>query len=127
VRSRTAKRGRARRRTGADDRDDPSGEGETDDDPDEPGEGGAPDDGGDGGPGVVAPDAELEPLDLAALAGLDRTYGRLLTDIDASERTMIDFQAGLADAFSGAATPEEALDDAGEVAAEQPGVAAGGA
>jgi len=99
--------------------DEPTGEGEgPGDGPSEPGD----DDGAlgddDGAPGGVDPDAELEPLDLAALAGVDRTYGGLLTDIDASERTMIDFQAGLADAFSGAATPEDALDGAGEVAAE---------
>jgi hypothetical protein len=92
----------------ADDPDDPSAPGDDPDDPDENG----------GAPGGVAPDTELEPLDLDALTGLDRTYGQLLTDIDASERTMIDFQAGLADVFSGGATPEEALDDAVAVAAE---------
>ena len=110
---------------GADGRDDPADEGGTGEDPGEPGDGGdAPGDDGDapgdddGAPGGVDPEAELEPLDLATLAGVDLTYGRLLTDIDASERTMIEFQAGLADAFSGAATPEDALDGAGEVAAE---------
>ena len=82
-----------------------------DEDPDAPG--------GDGdAPGGIEPDAELEPLDLTALAGLDRTYGQLLTDIDASERAMIAFQAGLAEAFGGAGSPQDALDGAGEVAAE---------
>jgi hypothetical protein len=98
-----------------DDPDDPSDDpSDPDVEPDDPGEGGEDE----GAPGGIAPDAELEPLDLTTLTGLDRTYGQLLTDIDASERTMIDFQAGLADAFSGAATPEEALDDAVAVAAE---------
>ncbi len=96
-----------------------------DEDPDAPGgdgdapggDGDAP--GGDGdAPGGIEPDAELEPLDLTALAGLDRTYGQLLTDIDASERAMIAFQAGLAEAFGGAGSPQDALDGAGEVAAE---------
>ncbi len=113
---------------GADDGDDAAGDGdstdddpgESDDDPGEPGEDpGAPgeDPGGPGGDGGIEPDAELEPLDLDALTGIDRTYGRLLTDIDASERTMIDFQAGLAAAFGGSETPEDALDEASEVAA----------
>jgi hypothetical protein len=79
----------------------------------------------DGGPGEDGerpvppdPDAELEPLDLAALEGLALTYGRLLTDIDASERAMLAFQEGLADAFSDPDGPEAALEEAGEVAAE---------
>lgn len=98
---------------GADDR---AGEGEAGED--EPGDGGAaPDDRGTG-PGVIAPDAELAPLDLAALEGIDRTYGRLLTDIDASERTMIAFQAELAEAFGDAGSREDALDGASEVATE---------
>ena len=83
---------------------------------------GAPEDGGrdEGGEGSapVDPDAELEPLDLAELAGRDLVYGRLLTDIDASERAMIDFQEGLADTFSDPDSPESALEGASEVAAD---------
>jgi len=80
------------------------------------GDGAAPD--GDGAAPDGDPDGELEPLDLPALAGIDRTYGRLLTDIDASERAMIGFQDGLAEALGGAADPQEALDTASEVAAD---------
>ena len=94
--------------------DDPAAEPEEDN--------GAPEDGGrdDGGEGSapVDPDAELEPLDLAELAGRDLVYGRLLTDIDASERAMIDFQEGLADTFSDPDSPESALEGASEVAAD---------
>ncbi len=115
---------------GGDDRDDPTGDGDTPGDapgedpaaPDDEGE--TPDDDGASGengdaPGDLDPDAELEPLDLTVLSGIDRTYGRLLTDIDASEREMIDFQTSLAEAFGGAQSPEAALDAASEVAAER--------
>jgi len=72
----------------------------------------------DGGPPPVDPDAELEPLDLEVLEGRDLVYGRLLTDIDASERAMIAFQEGLADTFSDPDSPEAALEGASEVAAD---------
>ncbi|TVP72635.1 MAG: hypothetical protein EA340_03185 [Nitriliruptor sp.] len=72
----------------------------------------------DGGPPPVDPDAELEPLDLDVLDGPDLVYGRLLTDIDASERAMIAFQEGLADTFSDPDSPEAALEGASEVAAD---------
>lgn len=52
----------------------------------------------------VAPPA---PLDLDALGGTDAVYGRLLVDIDASERVMVDFQDELSSAF---ATPAESPD-----------------
>jgi len=83
---------------------------------------GGPDRGGpeDDGPGAppVDPDAELEPLDLDVLDGRDLVYGRLLTDIDASERAMIAFQDGLADTFNDPDSPEAALEGASEVAAD---------
>lgn len=44
-------------------------------------------------------DVDLEPLDLDQLEGLDAVYGRLLTDIDASEQAMMGFQDELAVAF----------------------------
>ncbi len=98
--------------------DDPGAESEDDDRAVEPEEdpGVEPED--DGGPPPVDPDAELEPLDLEVLEGRDLVYGRLLTDIDASERAMIDFQAGLADTFSDPDSPEAALEGASEVAAD---------
>ena len=75
---------------------------------------------GDDGPGSppVDPDTELEPLDLDGLDGRDLVYGRLLTDIDASERAMIAFQEGLADTFDDPDSPEAALEGASEVAAD---------
>lgn len=102
-----------------DDTDDRASEPERDDrGSDEP----APDDDGpaDGGPGPAPldPDAELDPLDLAVLDGVDLVYGRLLTDIDVSERAMIAFQAGLADTFSDPDSPEAALEGASEIAAD---------
>jgi hypothetical protein len=69
------------------------------------------------GEAAPAPDVELDPLDLDGLDGLDAVYGQLLTDIDASERTMIGFQEDLADALGGLRGPDEMLDDASEVAA----------
>lgn len=90
--------------------------------PDDDDRGAEDDDGGpeDDGPGPppVDPDAELEPLDLDVLDGRDLVYGRLLTDIDASERAMIAFQEGLADTFSDPDSPEAALEGASEVAAD---------
>lgn len=44
-------------------------------------------------------DVELEPLDLDRLDGLDAVYGRLFTDIDASEQAMMGFQDELTAAF----------------------------
>lgn len=85
----------------------------------------APDDGeaGDDGDGSAAPeggdelDTELDPLDLDRLDGLDLVYGRLLTDIDASEREMIGFQTDVGVALSGAPSGPEGLAAVAEVAA----------
>jgi hypothetical protein len=54
---------------------------------------------------------EVEPVapDLAQLDGLDATYGRLLIDIDASERVMLALQEGLVAAFQAPRTGEEDL------------------
>jgi hypothetical protein len=68
------------------------------------------DDGGDADPDLEpAPEATLDPPDLAQLDGLDATYGELLIDIDASEQVMLGFQEDLAEAFGGAGGDGEAL------------------
>jgi hypothetical protein len=93
---------------------------DTDEAPDDDAGGDSPGEPSDGPEGEAAPptDVELDPLDLDGLDGLDAVYGRLLTDIDASERTMIGFQEDLAEALGGLRGPDEMLDDASEVAAE---------
>jgi hypothetical protein len=79
------------------------------------------DDGEDGGSGGSSPgtDADLDPLDLDALDGLDLVYGQLLTDIDASEREMIGFQADVGAALSGASSRDDGLTAVAAVAAER--------
>ncbi|MFP4312475.1 MAG: hypothetical protein ACLFS9_10925, partial [Nitriliruptoraceae bacterium] len=88
---------------------------------DEPGDDGAgsPGDGGDEGPSgpELDPDDELDPLDLADLAGQDLLYGRLLTDIDASEQQMIAFQTEISVALAGATSRDEGLAEVARVAA----------
>ncbi len=72
------------------------------------------------GPGPDGgPDTELEPLDLDRLDGLDLVYGRLLTDVDASEREMIGFQTDVGEALSGAASGPEGLAAVAGVAADR--------
>jgi hypothetical protein len=79
---------------------------------------GAGEDGDLDGPGPDgAPDTELDPLDLDRLDGLDLVYGRLLTDVDASEREMISFQTDVGEALSGATSGPEGLAAVAEVAA----------
>lgn len=101
-----------------DDRDDGGTDGgETD--PDDGGDGGGP--GSDDGPGGggLDPDADLDPLDLDALDGLDLVYGQLLTDIDASEREMIDFQTDVGEALSGSTSRDDGLTAVAAAAAER--------
>ncbi|MFU8840481.1 MAG: hypothetical protein ACNA8R_07135 [Nitriliruptoraceae bacterium] len=84
--------------------------------PDRDGDGNAGDDDADDGD-RIDPEAALEPLDLDRLDGLDLVYGRLLTDIDASEREMIGFQADVGAALADAASGPEGLAAVAEVAA----------
>ena len=66
------------------------------------------------------PDSTLEPPDLDALDGVDATFGRLLIDIDASERTMLAFQSDLADTFGSSVDDPGALfEQLSEAAAER--------
>ena len=94
------------------------------DDGDDPGADAGPGEDPDGDstpPPSAAPDRmrELDPLDLTRLDGLDAVYGRLLTDIDASELAMLGFQTGLSEAFGGDDSPAEVLERIGEVAETQ--------
>lgn len=70
-------------------------------------------------PEPTAPDAELEPPDLASLSGIDATYGRLLVDIDASERTMIGFQDAILETLLGgsASDPDQLVAELSATAA----------
>jgi hypothetical protein len=106
----------------------PSAAGDADDAPDRP-EGSEPDaDDPDDGPGASGPQdgedgsedpggegtqppAEPEPIppDLDPLTGVDAEYGRLLIDVDASERVMIAFQDDLGAAFRSPPTGADAL------------------
>ncbi|MFP4150169.1 MAG: hypothetical protein ACLFV0_11855 [Nitriliruptoraceae bacterium] len=87
----------------------------------EPGDDGAGSsgDGTDEGPQEpdLDPDDELDPLDLADLGGQDLLYGRLLTDIDASERQMLAFQTEISVALAGATSRDEGLAAIARVAA----------
>jgi hypothetical protein len=56
--------------------------------------------------------APLDPPDLDSLGGTDAVYGRLLVDIDASERVMMEFQDGVATAFSVPVESPDALVEA---------------
>ena len=68
------------------------------------------DDGSEAAPDAgPAPEGTLEPPDLDALDGVDAAYGRLLIDIDASERAMIGFQDDLTDAFRSPGDDPDAL------------------
>ena len=106
---------------------------ESDDDPgdgpaDEPD--GAPDgdpdsDADDAGPsgdgsGDPPADPEVVPPELDALDGIDAVFGELLTDIDASERTMIAFQDEVAELFeeSDGTDPQQLLTGVIEAAVE---------
>jgi hypothetical protein len=62
-------------------------------------------------PGEPSEDAEdpATDLDLDALAGRDEAFGRLLTEVDASERVMIAFQRVVGEALEEAAAPDELL------------------
>jgi hypothetical protein len=66
-------------------------------------------------PGEVDPSMELDQPDVGALDGLDASFAQLLVDIDASEMTMIAFQADLGGIFQGA-SGERALAAARTVA-----------
>jgi hypothetical protein len=80
-----------------------------------------PDDGSQDGdaeavePGEVDPSLELDQPDVGAFDGLDASFAQLLVDIDASEMTMIAFQADLGGVFQGA-SGERALAAARSVA-----------
>jgi hypothetical protein len=66
-------------------------------------------------PGEVDPSMELDQPDVGAFDGLDASFAQLLVDIDASEMTMIAFQADLGGIFQGA-SGERALAAARTVA-----------
>ena len=66
-------------------------------------------------------DVEVPTLDLDALSGTDAEFGRLLTDVDRSERTMLAAQEGMAAAFEGIGPqddPQDALDGVAEAAGD---------
>lgn len=89
-------------------------------DPDSGTPGTAPEEERDGDGDARPPDREsddLDLLDLDRLDGLDLVYGRLLTDIDASEREMIAFQTEVGEALAGATSGPEGLAEVAEVAA----------
>jgi hypothetical protein len=100
---------------GADDPAPPDGDGADDPRDDEAPD---PEDGSrdPGDDGSAAPEPRLDPPDVAALSGLDAIYGQLLVDIDASERTMLDFQEGLADVLAAPGAADERLERASATA-----------
>ena len=97
----------------AGDQPDPGDPPDRDDDPD--GDGTA-----EGTPGDPPADPDVVAPDLDALDGLDAVFGELLTDIDASERTMIAFQDEVAEllAESDGTDPQQLLTEVIEAAVE---------
>lgn len=79
----------------------------------------APDAGGSDDDAGIGRDELLEPLDLGALDGVDALYARLLTDIDASEVTMLAFQADLLAAFEGPLTGPALIERLSQVAEQR--------
>lgn len=81
----------------------------------------APADRDDDLPSAPPADVEVPELDLDELEGVDAEYGRLLTAIDASERTMLSAQQGFADAFLDAGSDgdlDQLLEDLSDAAGD---------